>query len=137
MKIKILLLCFFYFTLITISCKKEPGPAIVGEWMNIAVYSDPAKGGYGWETVVHFHEYITFNPDAQFHVFTDVPGGGGRYTYNGSSKELLLQFEADRYGNAARSEVRKVEIMTDSKLIIAVVDSTSGMTYKTEYTRIN
>jgi len=104
--------------------------------MNTAVYSDPAQGGYGWEIVTR-HEFVTFNPNEQFIFFTDVPGGGGRYIYNGASNNLLLNFEADQYGNTARSEVRNVEAMTENKLIVSFVSPDNGMVYKTEYSRIN
>ena len=138
MKSKNLLPLFFFFILLAASCKKESSPssAIVGKWMNTAVYSDPAQGGYGWEVVTR-HEFVTFNPNEQFIFFTDVPGGGGRYAYNGASNDLLLNFEADQYGNTARSEVRKVETMVKNKLIVSYVSVINGMIYKTEYTRIN
>jgi len=104
--------------------------------MNTAVYSDPLNGGYGWEVVTR-HEFVTFNPNEQFAFFTDVPGGGGRYSYNVASNDLLLHFAADLYGNTARSEIRKVETMTEDKLIVAFVSPINGMIYKTEYSRIN
>lgn len=102
----------------------------------MAVYSDPAKGGYGWEMVTR-HEYVTFSPNEQFDFFTDMPGGSGRYTFKRTSNDLLLNFEADIYGNAARSEVRKVETITESKLITFFISPLDGMIYKTEYTRID
>jgi hypothetical protein len=137
-KSKTLFPFIFFIILLGTSCRKESisSPAIIGKWMNTAVYSDPAQGGYGWETVTR-HEFVTFNPNEQFSFFTDVPGGGGRYAYNGASNDLLLNFEADQYGNTARSEIRKVETMTENKLIVSFVSAINGMIYKTEYTRIN
>ena len=104
--------------------------------MNTAVYTDPVNGGFGWETVSR-HEFLTLNTNSEFNFFTDVPGGGGIYSYDGSLRELLLQFEADQYGNSSRSEIRKVETMTEDKLIISFVSPINGMTYKTEYSRVN
>jgi len=135
-KSKTLFPFIFFFILLAASCKKESSPAIVGKWMNTAVYTDPANGGYGWETVSR-HEFLTLNPNSQFHFFTDVPGGGGIYFYDGSLRELLLQFEADQYGNSSRSEIRKVETMTEDKLITSFVSPIDDMIYKTEYSRVN
>jgi hypothetical protein len=137
-KSKTLFPFIFFIILLGTSCKKESisSPAIVGKWMNTAVYSDPAQGGYGWETVTR-HEFVTFNPNEQFVFFTDIPAGGGQYAYNGASNDLLLNFEADQYGNTARAELRKVETMTETKLIVSFVSAINGMIYKTEYTRIN
>jgi hypothetical protein len=127
-------------TLSIISCTKESLPNatddIVGKWKNTAVYSDPAQGGHGWEAVTRFHEYATFNADAKFSFVTDVPASTGTYSFNGSSKDLLLRFEADQSGNTSRSETRKVEVMTEDKLILSFT-SPDGMIYKTEYSRIN
>jgi hypothetical protein len=140
-KSKNLFSCLFLITLTITSCSKESVPGvtenIVGKWKNTAVYSDPAKGGHGWETVTRFHEFVTFNPDAKFTFFTDTPASTGTYSFNGSSKDLLLYFEADQYGNSSRSEIRKVETMTDDKLIVSFVSPADGMIYKTEYGRIN
>jgi hypothetical protein len=136
-KNKALLPCLSFFILLVTSCKKESVPAIVGKWMNTAVYSDPAKGGHGWEPVTLFHEVVTFNADAKFHVFTDTPGSGGTYNFNGSSKDLLLRFEADQYGNTSRLETRKVESMTEDRLITVFVSPVDGMIYKMEYNRVN
>jgi hypothetical protein len=104
--------------------------------MNTAVYTDPANGGFGWE-IVSRHEFLTLNPNAEFHFFTDVPGGTGIYSYDGSLRVLQLQFEADQYGNSSRSEIRKVESMTEDKLITSFVSPINGMIYKTEYSRVN
>lgn len=138
MKSKTLFPFIFSFILLAASCKKESisSPAIVGKWMNTAVYTDPANGGFGWEAVSR-HEFLTLNPNAEFHFFTDVPGGAGIYSYDGSLRELQLLFEADQYGNSSRSEIRKVESMTDDKLITSFVSPINGMIYKTEYSRVN
>ena len=138
MKSKTLLPFIFFFIFLAASCKKESisSPAIVGRWMNTAVYTDPANGGFGWE-IVSRHEFLTLNPNAEFHFFTDVPGGAGIYSYDGSLRELQLQFEADQYGNSSRSEIRKVESMTEDKLITSFVSPINGMIYKTEYSRVN
>ena len=141
MKSKALFSCLFIVTLLITSCSKETvtpvAENIIGKWKNTAIYSDPAQGGHGWETVTRFHEYVTFNPDAKFIFFTDTPGSTGTYSFNGSSKDLLLQFEADQYGSIDRSEVRKVETMTQDKLIVSFVSPADGMIYKSEYNRIN
>lgn len=136
MKIKSSLGALIFIVIGIVSCKKESTPGIVGKWMNTAVYSDPSKGGYGWEMVTR-HEFVTFNPNEQFDIFTDMPGGSGRYTFNRASNDLLLNFEADIYGNTARSEARKVESITENKLITFFVSPLDGMIYKTEYTRID
>ena len=141
MKSKALISCLILITLLITSCSKESIPPvaenIIGKWKNTAIYSDPAKGGHGWETVTRFHEYVSFNPNAKFIFFTDTPASTGTYSFNGSSRDLLLHFEADQYGNASRSEIRKVETMTDDKLIVSFVSPGDGMIYKTEYSRIN
>jgi hypothetical protein len=138
-KSKILIPVLLLFTLSIISCTKESlsdaTDNIVGKWKNTAVYSDPAQGGHGWETVTRFHEYATFNPDAKFSFVIDAPATG-TYNFNGSSNNLLLHFEADQFGNTSRTETRKVEVMTTDKLILSFTSPT-GMIYKTEYSRIN
>ena len=91
----------------------------------------------GWVSNLRFPEVVTFEADAQFYSFTDVPEGAGTYTYKRSSNLLQLQYEADRYGNPARSALQKVETLTNDKLVIAREPSVNGMIYKTEYTRIN
>ena len=101
--------------------------------MCTAVYSERD----GWVTEMRFPEVVMFEADAQFSVFTDVPGGTGKYSYSRSSDELQLKYEADRYGNPAREALQKVETLTNDKLIIAREPSANGMMYKTEYTRIN
>ncbi len=101
--------------------------------MCTAVYSERD----GWVTEMRFPEVVTFESDAQFSVFTDVPGGAGKYSYSRSSNELQLQYEADRYGNPAREALQKVETLTNDKLIISREPSVNGMMYKTEYARIN
>lgn len=101
--------------------------------MCTAVYSERD----GWITEMRFPEVVTFQADAQFSFFTDVPGGAGKYSYSRSSNELQLQYEADRYGNPSRSDLQKVESLTNDKLVIAREPSVNGMMYKTEYSRIN
>ena len=133
MKSKIIIPIIFFVLLLATSCKKESSPAIVGKWMCTAVYSERD----GWVTEMRFPEVVTFESDAQFSVFTDVPGGAGKYSYSRSSNELQLQYEADRYGNPSRSALQKVETLTNDKLIIAREPSVNGMMYKTEYARIN
>ena len=105
--------------------------------MNTAVYSDPANGGHGWETVTRLHEFVSFNPDAKFHFFTDTQGNTGTYDFNISSKDLLLYFEADGYGTTNRSEKRKVESITADQLILSFTSPIDGMMYKTTYNRVN
>ena len=101
--------------------------------MCTAVYSE----NDGWITEMRFPEVVTFEADAQFTFFTDVPGGTGKYSYSLSSNELQLQYEADPYGNPPRLALQKVETLTNDKLVIAREPSVNGMMYKTEYARIN
>ncbi len=136
MKSKTLYTCLILLTLAAISCKKEStNPAIVGKWKNTAVYSDPASGGFGWETVTRFNQVVTFNPNAEFSFYTDVPGGAGIYSFDNSSGELLLRFEADNYGNSSRNELRRVETVSSNKLVTST--SVNGSIFKMEYVRIN
>ena len=101
--------------------------------MCISIYTE----NDGWVSNLRFPEVVTFEADAQFYSFTDVPVGTGTYRYNRSSNELQLQYEADTYGNPSRSALQKVEKLTNDKLVIAREPSVNGMIYKTEYSRIN
>lgn len=140
-KSKALFSCLILITLFITSCSKEAvtpvAENIIGKWKNTAIYSDPSQGGQGWEAVTRFNEYVTFNPDAKFVFFIDSPASTGTYNFNGSSKDLFLQFEADQYGSVNRSERRKVETITTDKLVVSFVSPADGMIYKSEYTRIN
>jgi hypothetical protein len=136
MKNLLFISCAIFFTSV-ISCKKETVPAIIGQWRNTAIYTDPAQGGHGWETVTRFNEIVTFEPDSKFRFITDVPGSRGIYIFNPSSKDLRLNFENDPAGNVIPSETRKVESMSEDQLIITFVSPVDGMFYKSVYSRIN
>jgi hypothetical protein len=133
-----LILCL---SVLVISCSKEAVPGnekpIIGTWKNTAIYSDPAQGGHGWETVSRMHEYVTFNPNAKFNIVTDIPERSGTYQFSETSNQLQLNFEADQYGNKQRSETRSVETITSGIMILSFESAADGRIYKTEYTRIN
>ncbi len=137
MKSKLLFPIIFFFIFFATSCKKEAvAPAIVGEWLTTAVYSDPVTGGEGWVTNFRFAERITFNSNSEFFSFTDVPGGSGTYNYSRSSNELQLNFDADRYGSPIVSSLLKVESLTNDKLITTYTYA-NGSIRKSEYIRVN
>lgn len=91
----------------------------------------------GWVSNLRFPEVVTFEPGEQFHSFTDVPGGSGTYIYNRESNILKLQYQADPYGNIARSALQKVETLTRDKLVVVNFISGTKVESKIEYTRIN
>ena len=85
--------------------------------------------------MTRFNEIVTFNPNAEFSFYTDVRGGAGIYSFDNSSGELLLQFEADNYGNSSRNELRTVETVSSNKLVTST--AVNGSIFKMEYVRIN
>ena len=124
-------LCTLGWVLLFFSCKKESSPAIVGQWMSTAVYNEQ-----GWQTISRFNEFVNFDAQTRFRFFTDIPAGNGTYQFNHSSGELKLLFEADQYGNRERAEIRRVETITEDKLVVSFTIPQGGLVYKTEYSRI-
>lgn len=119
------------------SCSKEHSgePAIVGKWMSVSVYQED-NGQFNWLAASGFHEFVTFQADARFTIFTDVPGGKGTYLYDGAARNITLQYE-DQAGNFTTAENRQVEQITPDKLVVAYFSPQGKLVNKVEYSRIN
>jgi hypothetical protein len=119
------------------SCSKEQSsePAIVGKWMSVSVYQED-NGQFNWLEANGFHEFVTFQADARFSIFTDVPGGKGTYVYDGAARNITLQYE-DQAGNFTAAENRQVEQITPGKLVVAYFSPQGKLVNKVEYSRIN
>jgi hypothetical protein len=137
MKNKSSILCLFLFLLFFTSCKKEPSSSIVGQWMSVADYRKQENGTSNWTPTSRFPNFFIFYPNGKFGRGSDIPAGGGVYNYDNSLETLILNYETDRYGNTARTEVCKVEELTNSKMVISYFSSSGNFLYKTEYSKIN
>jgi hypothetical protein len=122
--------------LLLASCKKETQPGIVGQWISSAYYRN-TSGNFMWYSSANarFNEFITFDADNRFGTFSDVPGAGGHYIYDRAASQLILNYEADQYGNQPGSETYKVEKLDNNQFIIAYYYNTGELAGKTEYTR--
>jgi hypothetical protein len=119
-------------------CKKETSPSIVGQWISTALYIDPATGGDGWTVLPERSvglEIAIFKTDASFSFSTDMPAGHGIFDFNYSTYELYLHY-TDRDGNPIGTVLKKVESLTNDKLIISSVSVSSGIR-KIEYSRFD
>jgi hypothetical protein len=137
MKNKISILCLSSLLLFFTSCKKESSSSIIGQWMSVADYRKQENGTFSWTPAYHFPYFFNFYPDGNFGRASDVPAGGGTYSYDNSLETLILNYETDRYGNTARTQVFKVENLTNSTLVISYFSSPGDLLYKTEYSKIN
>ncbi|MCG2617266.1 hypothetical protein LZZ85_23420 [Terrimonas sp. NA20] len=121
------------------SCSKSKdevlSPEIVGKWMSTSVYTQD-NGQFNWMATSNFREFITFNPDSRFSIFTDVPGGNGTYIYNNEQRSISLHFEGGTGGNS-RVENRAVENISGDKLVVAFFNPQGELVNKIEYQRIN
>ncbi len=121
------------------SCSKSHddvlSPAIVGKWMSTSVYAQD-NGQYNWLATSNYREFITFNADSRFSIFTDVPGGNGTYIYNNQQRSISLHFEAGN-GGSSRVENRSVEDISGNKLVVAYFNSQGELVNKVEYQRVD
>lgn len=124
--------CLLLVSLFSISCKKESFPELPGQWVSDAIYGELDNGSYGWKPAGGYNHFYSFGTNGRFGTFTDVPGGGGTYRYNSQTGELLLNYEADRYGHTARIETVMVERLNNGSIIISY---SVGIPYKIKYSR--
>ena len=137
MKSKIVASCLYLLIIVSPSCKKDSFPDIVGQWVSDAVYIKQENGTFNWVEGPRFSEHFNFYPDSRFAYMSDVPGGHGTYSYNNGTKDLLLNYEADPYGNIPQTVTYKVEKLNNDKLIIAYYSAAGSLFAKTEYSRVN
>jgi len=135
-KNKILLLGLVLFTLVTISCKKEKEPAVLGKWISISNYTEE-NSSFTWRSTNGFSQTITFNPDARFDTFIDIPTGGGTYTYDRNAAKIDLHYEADYYGTTPGTVTYKIDVLTSARLVVSSFSSSGNLQFKTEYIRLD
>ena len=120
--------------IILFSCKKESFRDFEGNWVSVAQYRQQPDGSFQWFPYGQgWRSFISFFPEHRFAVHSDVPEGGGSYSYDSRSKMLQLNYEANAWGGTANTTIRKVEKLEIGKLVLATY-SNSGVLYsKTEY----
>ncbi len=122
--------------LIAFSCKKEKEPSVIGSWVSISNYQEE-NGSFTWTPTNSFSQSITFNPDARFNTFIDIPTGGGTYVYDKRSAKIDLNYEADRYGTVPGKVTYKIDELTSDRLVVSSFSPSGHLQFKTEYTRID
>ena len=135
MKNKALISFFVAPMFLFVSCKKESSIGIVGDWKSVSVYTMQNNGIYSWIGTGGHSDFYAFSDQGTFASSTDVPGGSGKYSYDSGLQSLVLNYDADRYGNVPGTEILKVELLTNDKLIVSYLSS--GNVRKTEYARVN
>lgn len=95
------------------------------------------NGNFAWRPTGRFSQSITFNPDARFDTFIDIPTGGGTYSYDSRGAKIDLNYEADHYGTIAATVTYKIEELTDNRLIVSSYTSSGNLQFKTEYIRLD
>jgi hypothetical protein len=133
-KSKILLPCLFSFILITGSCKKERDATIIGKWISTSNYTDE-NGSFSWKPTNGFSQAITFNPDARFSTFIDIPTGSGTYLYDNRAAKINLKYEADHYGTIPGTVTYKIDELTNDRLVVSSFSSSGNLQFRTEYIR--
>lgn len=137
MKNNILLFCLVLLTLITtISCKKEKDPTVIGKWVSISNYTEE-NGAFTWKQTNGFSQFFTFNPDARFSTFIDIPTGGGTYAYDNRAAKINLNYEADHYGTIPGTVNYKIDEMTNNRLVVSSFSSSGSLQFKTEFIRLD
>ncbi|MEP7375064.1 MAG: hypothetical protein ABI675_16825 [Chitinophagaceae bacterium] len=134
MKSKILLRCLIFFTLIATSCKKERDTTIIGKWISTSNYTEE-NGNFSWRPTDGFSQVITFNPDARFSTFIDMPTGSGTYTYDSRAAKIDLNYEADHYGTVPATVTYKIDELANDRLIVSSFSLSGNLQFKTEYIR--
>lgn len=134
MKNKILLPFIIILTLGFTSCKKEKDPTVIGEWVSISNYT-AENGVFTWRPTSRFSQSITFDPDARFDTFIDIPTGAGTYSYDNRARKIDLNYEADHYGTTARTVTFNIEELTNNRLVVSSFSPAGNLQFKTEYVR--
>jgi len=137
MKTKVSAFCVFLLILFSASCKKETSSSIIGQWVNVADYFKQENGTFSWMPAGRYPYHFYFSSDGEFAFGSDVPAGSGTYNYDNRLENLILNYKADGYGNVARTQIFKVEGLTNNTLVISYFSSSGSLLYKTEYARIN
>ncbi len=122
-----------FLLLIGYSCKKEKDPAIIGTWLNSAVYVAIGHDSPVWITDLKFPERLSLDQNSRFQTFTDIPAGSGTYVYDRTSNELKFNFEAEP-NFPATTTVVKVEYLDSDRLVIES-SYPDGVIHKKEYRR--
>ena len=133
MKNRLLAPVLTFLILIGYSCTKEKDSAIVGNWINSAVYVANGQDSPVWITDLKFPERLSLDQNSRFQSFTDIPAGSGTYVYDRISHELKFNFEASSYF-PANTTVVKVDYLDSDRLVI-ISSYPDGVIHKKEYRR--
>ncbi len=129
----------FLLAVITLftACSKQKQTTLVGQWESVVYYFPDASGNLTPTSPVNYSETISFEASGRFTLTTDVPARTGQYQWSPASTDVVLQFEADNYGNPSRIERRRVEQLETSSLTITQSDASGNIQIKTVYHRKN
>lgn len=127
----ILLAVIILFT----ACSKQKQTTLVGQWESVVYYFPDASGNLTPASPVNYSETISFESSGRFTLTTDVPAGTGVYQWSPASTDVVLQFEADNYGNPSRTEKRQIAQLEASSLTIMQSDASGNLRVKTVYHR--
>ena len=133
-KNKDLLPCLIFFTIIAVSCKKEKDPTIIGQWVSVSNYTEE-NGSFNWRPTNGFSQLITFNSDARFSTFIDIPTGSGTYAYNNRAAKIDLNYEADHYGTISATVTYQIDELTNDRLMVSSFSAVGNLQFRTEYAR--
>ena len=137
MRSKIAAYCLLALLFFSPACKKDISSAIIGNWISVSDFTMQANGIYMWTPVDRYPQSFSFSSEGRFSSFTDVPGGTGKYNYDGGLQQLTLSYEADGYGNIPNMQNFKVETITSDKLVLSYFSPANNLVFKTEYLRVN
>ncbi|MBL7758402.1 MAG: hypothetical protein JNL59_13440 [Chitinophagaceae bacterium] len=119
------------------ACSKQKQTTLVGQWESVVYYFPDASGNLALTNPVNYSETLSFEASGRFTLTTDVPAGTGKYQWSPASTDVVLQFEADNYGNPSRTEKRQIEQLEASSLTITQLDASGNLQVKTVYHRKN
>lgn len=119
------------------ACSKQKQTTLVGQWESVVYYFPDASGNLTPTSPVNYSETISFESSGRFTLTTDVPARTGLYQWSPASTDVVLQFEADNYGNPSRTEKRRVEQLEAASLTITQLDASGNLQIKTVYHRKN
>lgn len=117
------------------ACSKEKQTTLVGQWESVVYYFPDASGNLTSTSPVNYSETISFEASGRFTLTTDVPARKGVYEWSPASTDVILQFDADNYGNPSRTEKRRVEQLEAASLTITQLDASGNLQVKTVYHR--